>query len=112
MEWGAWSGSYFNAVKTETGNQGGTFIDAGSNAGYVKGTDATKAYNFITTNYTFSGGSGTETGTWSKLVGFSKDGIEAPSELKTAMLGQEGNDALAGVFESGGYTILFYITKN
>jgi len=85
-------------------------VETGTKQGYVTGTKATDAYNKAKEYPVYD--SGIKTGEWSDLVNFSKGGISAPTALKTAMLGQEGNVPLGGVFEEGSYTLVFYITKN
>jgi len=110
MNWGSWDSGYYDDVRDYVGTGNGFIEVITNNAGYVTGSKATDAYNKAKSYPVHD--SGIKTGEWSDLVNFSKDGISAPAALKTAMLGQEGNVPLGGVFEASGYTLVFYITRN
>jgi len=107
LEWCSWSSLYYSSVKSYIGS---SFIETGTYQGYVTGSKATDAYNEAKKYSVYD--SGTETGEWTELLNFSKDGIGLPAELKSAMSKQEANVPVGGVFGIGAYAILFYITKN
>jgi hypothetical protein len=57
---------------------------------------------------------GSDDGSFEDLLGYKdpKSNIGLPTYLKAALTTQKANVPLAGVFEGGGYAVVFYISKN
>jgi hypothetical protein len=77
------------------------------------GAEAQKAYH-VWFNILHPGDrpDGTFDGSFEECVNFSAGGVSAPSGLKAVAPNYSSNLPVAGVFDAGGYAVLFYIRAN
>jgi len=116
LTWGLWIGDNYYSISSQFAGYGAPLTPAGTNAGYLTGNNASTAFSFIITTYSFDDG-GFETGSFENLVYFQQDGIGAPQDLKTAMLAQKNNVPIGGVFQTiipgyGTSVVSYYLEKN
>jgi hypothetical protein len=115
LSWGIWNTANYDYVNTQFSSRGYSLIPAGTNAGYITGTSAANAYNAVKTVQSFDD-QGTQDGSFEELLGFTKNSIGLPTDLKATMAGQKTNVPVAGVFQftAGGAqnVALFYVSKN
>jgi hypothetical protein len=117
LSWGAFYYSWAGVKSTISGLPWGsnvTYTDSGS-AGWAKGTDADAIYIYSLETIGFDDG-GAVGGEWADLVAYTKDGIGAPAQLKAAMLANEVNAPVAGIYDANSYDpgliIIYCIKKN
>ena len=112
LTWGLWEGATYSEISQNFSNADVPLTPVGNNAGYLTGNAAAEAFNIISNEFKFDD-DGTKTGTYESLVDYKKDGIGAPSDLKTAMLAEKNNVPVGGVYyvTSVG-VIVFYVAKN
>jgi hypothetical protein len=111
LKWGLWINETYANISAQFNNNNVPLTSAGPNAGYLTGNNATAAYNFISSYYSFYDYGSTD-GSFEDLVNYKKDGIGAPVTLKDALRAQKANAPLAGVFQYQNYVLLFYLSKN
>ena len=116
LTWGLWLGVTYSNVSSQFTSAGAPLTPAGTNAGYLTGSNASTAFSVIITTYSFDDG-GYKTGSYENLVNFQQDGIGAPQELKEAMVAQKKNIPVGGVFQTtipgyGNSVIVYYLEKN
>jgi hypothetical protein len=112
LKWGVTSTSYSEVQSTIT-SQGWTVAGSGADWAVGAGSTAISVYNWCMGNVAFVDG-GDFDGSFEECINFSRDGVSAPSGLKTAVNANKANVPLVGIFD-GGYSVgavLFYLTKN
>jgi hypothetical protein len=111
--WGVWEDVNYEFISGNFSSYGLPLTSAGSNAGYLTGSNATSAYNIIsTTPEAQFNDDGTLSGSFEELLNYQSQGIGAPSALKSALTAQKSNVPLVDVFQHQYGVTAFYITKN
>jgi hypothetical protein len=112
LQWGYLVGVSYSDIRSSS--LGDLLTPAGSNAGYITGSNATAVYEQAASGV--FDGTGTEEGSFSTVLDFSQQGIGLPSDLKAALRAREENVPLAAFFsveyQGTDIAVLFYITKN
>jgi hypothetical protein len=110
-----WAAPYtpYSTIESTIASQGWVVTNRGSDYALLSGSAAASMYDYYIDSFTQGwGGGGDVDGSFEACINFSKDGVSAPSGLKTAGANNKGNIPLAGVFANGTGVILLYITKN
>jgi hypothetical protein len=110
LRWGVTYTTY-STIRFIIIDQNWTVTAQGSNYALATGSTARSVYNYCMNNVSWIDG-GDFDGSFEECANFSKDGVSAPSGLKSAGNNNKGNIPLAGVFDGGSGAVLFYITKN
>jgi hypothetical protein len=112
IEWAMFNISYTDLKAIMQAAVGAQNVESGSNYAMAKGTAAETGFQILSSTYSILVlDSGTETGSFEKLVGFSKDGVSVPAGLKTLLNNNKNNVPLAALFAASGGTVAFYATK-
>jgi hypothetical protein len=110
------SGLTYSGVSSQFTANGAPLVPAGSNAGYLTGSDAKNVYDRFTRyveDNNVSIESITATGTFEDLINYQSNGIGLPEGLKAALTAQQGNMPLASVFEvSSQGVVVLYVEAN
>jgi hypothetical protein len=101
LVWGFINGATYSQISTEAKNNGASLTAAGSNAGYLAGTNALAAMEMISEGYSdyFTDFGSLSNKPFDELLDFNENGIGLPSALKTAMNRQKENLPIAAVFQ-------------
>jgi hypothetical protein len=79
---------------------------------YATGNTATAIYNYSRDMWYFEEG-GEEDGSFEDLLNYTKEeGKGLPDNLKDALRAQKDNVPLAGIYNTGSFVVVFYISKN
>jgi hypothetical protein len=109
LEWASFNTTYAAVLSTISG-QGWTVEDATDGA-YATGDTARDIRTYCINTTSFTDG-GSADGSFVGLLEYTKDGIGLPPILKTALATQEANVPLAGIYDGGGFAVVFYVSKN
>jgi hypothetical protein len=118
LSWGAWDGDNYNNVSSQFTSAGNPLSQAGTNAGYLTGSAAQGAYEYVSTNYSFSESKDNIGGSFEEMLNYETNGVGLPEGLKTALKDNKEDMPFAGVFQyiggaGVGYGVtVFYIRKN
>jgi hypothetical protein len=112
LKWGVTSSVTYAQVQSTIASKNWTIADNGADWALATGSTATDVYDWCMDNITTWENGGDVEGSFEECIGFSKGGISAPTDLKTAGNTNKSNVPLAGIFKGGSAAVLFYITKN
>jgi hypothetical protein len=114
LAWGVWSGASYGDISAQFSDKDVTLKPTtDTNAGYLTGADASRAYASISNGSQPFNDSGTLEGSFEDLLNHKENGLGLPDNLKTVLTGKKADAPVAGVFAADGVgVIVFYVYKN